>query len=58
MNFVKNLVIKTDQEEKLEKMVEAAKSYGGKDNISIVVVESPIESEPTWLDKLIGFFRK
>ena len=52
------MALPVSQEEKLEKMVEAAKSYGGKDNISIVVVESPIESEPTWLDKLIGFFRK
>ncbi len=45
-----------DNQEKLATLVDEAKAVGGKDNISIILVDSPIKSEPTVIERLKSGF--
>lgn len=46
------------QTEKLEALTELAKAAGGKDNISIILIDSPITAEPTFWDKIKALFAR
>ncbi|WP_444997282.1 Stp1/IreP family PP2C-type Ser/Thr phosphatase [Aliikangiella sp. IMCC44359] len=47
----------TSKQTKLERLVEAAKKAGGKDNISVVLVDSPVADKPTLWTKLRLLFK-
>jgi len=54
----KVLAQNVSQSEKLAALTELAKEAGGKDNISIILVESPVAAEPNFWDKLKALFAR
>jgi PPM family protein phosphatase len=52
------LLSESDNQEKLEKLTQAAKDLGGKDNISIVLIDSPIIKPITLWQKFRSLFEK
>lgn len=57
-NITRVLSSDAKQEEKLGELVELAKAAGGKDNISIILIDSPVEANDSLWDKFRSYFKR
>ncbi len=58
LEFIEQLSKPNTLNEKLLSLVELAKSKGGKDNISVIMVDSPIKPAVSIIDKLVSIFKR